>query len=138
MREIVVRPAVAQDQSVLVALLAQLGYELAPLAVKRAISQRDGILVAELNGEAVGVLTYGTRYQLHRNGRVTTIDALVVDDSLRSAGIGAALVDHLVALARREGSESVELHSHQSRTEAQRFYERAGFELTSNFFRRVL
>lgn len=138
MGEIVVRPAAAEDQSIVLALLAQLGYDPAPAPIEGAISRGDGVLVAELDGAVAGVLTYASRYQLHRNGRVTTIDALVVDECRRSAGVGAALLDHLVAVARRDGSESVELHSHQSRVEARRFYEREGFELTSNFFRKVL
>ena len=32
------------------------------------------------------------------------------------------------------GARIVELHSHSSRAEARRFYERHGFEVTSNYF----
>lgn len=132
------RPARPLDSRDVVRLLAQLGYDLDLARVETAISDGAGVLVAELDREVVGVLTFGIRRQLHRNGEVTTIDALVVDERRRSGGIGAALLQHLVALATREGSESIELHSHVSRVAARRFYEREGFEVTSNFFRRVL
>lgn len=136
--EVVVRPARPEESAEVARLLAQLGYDLDLAVVAAAISGAGGALVADLDGEVVGLLTFGTRYQLHRSGNVTTVDALVVDESRRSSGIGAALVGHLVALARREGSESIELHSRISRVAARRFYEREGFELTSNFFRKVL
>ena len=137
-RKVVARPARPEERTEVARLLAQLGYDVDPAAVDTAILDGEGVLVAELDGEVVGLLTYDSRRQLHRNGTVTTIDALVVDETRRSAGIGAALIDRLVGLAREEGSESIELHSHLSRTAARRFYERAGFELTSNSFRRVL
>lgn len=136
--EVVARSARPDDSAQVVHLLAQLGYDVDQAAVENAISDGEGVLVTEMDGEVVGLLTYNTRRHLQRNGKVTTIDALVVDETVRSAGIGNALVDHLVVLAREEGCESIELHSHMSRVDARRFYERAGFELTSNFFRMVL
>ena len=96
----------SEDSAEVTDLLAQLGYDVDPAAVDTAISEGEGVLVAEVDGEVVGLLTYDTRRQLHRNGTVTTIDALVVDETRRSAGIGCALIDHPVALAREEGAES--------------------------------
>jgi GNAT superfamily N-acetyltransferase len=134
----VVRPAGPEEGPQVTHPLSQLGYDVDVTAVETAISQGDDVLVAELDKEMVGLLTFGSRYQLHRNGKVTTIDALVVDESRRSRGIGAAPVQHLVAMAKWEGWESIELHSQVSRVAARRFYEREGFEVTSNFFRKTL
>lgn len=138
MSHAVVRPAHRDDTEPAARLLTQLGYDVPASTIGIAISEGQGILVAELDGAVVGLLTYATRFQLHRGGLVTTVDALVVDEALRSGGIGSRLLGHLVEVVRAEGVESVELHSNRSRTAAHRFYQQAGFELTSSFFRKVL
>ena len=56
------------------------------------------------------------------------IEDVVVDTSVRGAGIGSALVTHAVAAARRDEARTVDLTSRPDRAEANRLYQRLGFE----------
>ncbi|MBI5262376.1 MAG: GNAT family N-acetyltransferase [Bradyrhizobium sp.] len=56
------------------------------------------------------------------------IEDVRVASDCRSRGIGEQLVQWAVATAREEGCKLVELFTHQSRVDAQRFYKRLGFE----------
>ena len=55
------------------------------------------------------------------------IDDLCVEESLRGAGIGAALVQAVRALAHERGIEKIELNVWECNEGAMRFYERLGF-----------
>jgi predicted GNAT family N-acyltransferase len=57
-------------------------------------------------------------------GTVGTIGRIAVDPSARGSGVGRALLDVLVDLARGRGLPAVELHA---QLHAKDFYERAGF-----------
>jgi len=64
------------------------------------------------------------------------IEDVVVDQSARGQGVGRALVDACVEIARERGCTIVELQSKRSRVEANRLYQDMGFELRdSNFYR---
>jgi ribosomal protein S18 acetylase RimI-like enzyme len=56
------------------------------------------------------------------------IEDVVVDGSARSGGIGTALVNAAVDVARRAEARTVELTSRPDRVEANRLYQRLGFE----------
>ncbi len=55
------------------------------------------------------------------------IEDVRVDSSRRSRGIGEELVRWAVGEARAQGCKLVELLTHHTRIDAQRFYERLGF-----------
>ncbi len=55
------------------------------------------------------------------------IEDVVVDESARGHGVGAALVFEAIELAKRRGARHVNLTSRSSREEANRLYQRAGF-----------
>ena len=92
------------------------------------------MLVAETGGAVVGVLVGSGRWQLHHGSTTGSIDALVVDATYRSAGLGASLVHAFVEILHRDGVPRVEVHSNASRPRAHRFYERLGFQPTSVYF----
>jgi ribosomal protein S18 acetylase RimI-like enzyme len=56
------------------------------------------------------------------------IEDVVVDETARGKGVGAALTDAMVARARELGCRTVDLTSRPSREAANRLYQRAGFE----------
>jgi ribosomal protein S18 acetylase RimI-like enzyme len=56
------------------------------------------------------------------------IEDVVVDESRRGAGIGEALVAAAMDRATTEGAKSVDLTSRPSREDANRLYQRLGFE----------
>jgi len=56
------------------------------------------------------------------------IEDVVVDEARRGAGIGEALVAAAIHRATAEGAKSVDLTSRPSREDANRLYQRLGFE----------
>ncbi|MDJ0664976.1 MAG: GNAT family N-acetyltransferase [Acidimicrobiia bacterium] len=56
------------------------------------------------------------------------IEDVVVDESARGQGVGAALTEIALERARREGAKTVDLTSRPSRETANRLYQRVGFE----------
>ncbi|MBT2135521.1 GNAT family N-acetyltransferase [Croceibacterium sp. LX-88] len=95
--------------------------------------ETDGriVLVAELEGEVAGCLTTSVMRVLHRPAPVGRISMMVVDEALRSRGLGALLVRAAEEALAAQGCYMVEVTSHVRRTEAHRFYERLGYEKTS-------
>lgn len=89
------------------------------------------VLVAEIDGAVVGCLTTSVMRVLHRPALVGRISMMVVDEGLRSRGIGARLVRAAEETLAAQGCYMVEVTSHARRTEAHRFYERLGYEKTS-------
>ena len=133
--ELVIRGATTGDCRALEDLIDQLGYHPAEaeIAERLATMEREGrlVLVAEVDGEVVGCLSTSVMRVLHRPAPVGRISMMVVDAALRGRGIGAALVRAAERALTASGCGLVEVTSHQSRTDAHRFYERLGYERTS-------
>jgi ribosomal protein S18 acetylase RimI-like enzyme len=83
------------------------------------------VLVARLGGEIVGTLTL-VIFPIP-TGRRAWIEDVVVDEQARGSGVGAALTNEAVRLARAAGARSVDLTSRPSREAANRLYLRLGF-----------
>ena len=67
------------------------------------------------------------------------IEDVVVDAGARGRGVGEALVNECVNIARKRGARIVELQSAMRRAAANRLYPRMGFELRdSNVYRMTL
>ncbi len=86
------------------------------------------LMVAEENGAVVGCLQLCILPGLSSQGASRgLIEDVRVASERRSRGIGEQLVRWAVDEARARGCKLVELLTHQTRTDAQRFYERLGF-----------
>jgi predicted N-acetyltransferase YhbS len=131
----VIRQARAADATALASLIGQLGYDAsaAEVAERLAAVAAEGrvVLVAELDGAVVGCLSTSVMRVLHRPAPVGRISMMVVDEALRSRGIGARLVRAAEEALAAQGCYMAEVTSHVRRTEAHRFYERLGYERTS-------
>jgi ribosomal protein S18 acetylase RimI-like enzyme len=57
------------------------------------------------------------------------IEDVVVDSGARGLGVGEALVNSAVSLAKQRGAKTIDLTSRQSRQAAHRLYEKAGFHI---------
>ena len=76
-------------------------------------------------GPIVGVACLGVYRVL--TGLRAVIEDVVVDESVRGKGIGEALVQRLLDLARGKGVRGVSLTSNTNRRAANRLYVRVGF-----------
>lgn len=140
-KSVSIRPARREDVAAIVAMLADdhLGRARERLedplpAVYYAAFERIErdpnltLVVAESEGRVVGCLQLAVLSGLSSQGGIRGLleDVRVATDC-RSRGIGEQLVQWAVTEAKARGCNLVELLTHQTRTDAQRFYKRLGF-----------
>ncbi|MGD1224164.1 GNAT family N-acetyltransferase [Streptomyces krungchingensis] len=88
-------------------------------------SDANTLLTARIQGQVVGMLTLIT-FPLP-SGLRCRIEDVVVDETARGHGVGAALTAEALRLAEAAGAGTVDLTSRPSREAANRLYERLGF-----------
>jgi GNAT superfamily N-acetyltransferase len=89
---------------------------------------RNELIVAELDGAVAGTLQLTIIPCLTYRGRPRAlIEGVRVDSSVRSHGIGAAMIEWAIERARSRNCVMVQLTTDRARDEALRFYERLGF-----------
>jgi len=152
-RPATVRAATREDVAAIAAGVEQLLVELGGSKPARAELESEieaaladpaigATLVAEAEGEIVGVLSASWQRALHVPGRYATIQDLWVDPARRSDGVGAALVDELADLCKAQGVVRIEVGLPRESFDAIRateaFYERNGFEQLGPRMRRLL
>lgn len=140
-KSVSIRPARREDVAAIVAMLADdhLGRarerveDPLPESYYQAFERvtRDQnltLVVAESEGRVVGCLQLAILPGISTQGGIRGLleDVRVASDC-RSRGIGEQLVQWAVAEAKARGCNLVELLTHQTRTDAQRFYKRLGF-----------
>jgi GNAT superfamily N-acetyltransferase len=148
-----VREAGAEDVQAVAAavgsLLAELGGRKPTTAEMEAQVQAllddpqgGSVLVAEADGEIVGVLTASWQRAIHVPGIYATIQDLWVDAAWRSHGVGAELVEAIASQARSRGVSRLEVglprETFAAIASTQSFYERNGFEHLGPRMRRLL
>jgi ribosomal protein S18 acetylase RimI-like enzyme len=99
-------------------------------AVQRIVgSGATTLLAARLDGQIVGFLALAM-FPVPTGIRAW-IEDVIVDESARGRGIGAALTRKAIDLAEAAGARTVDLTSRPSREAAGRLYERIGFAARS-------
>ena len=98
------------------------------------ISTTQRYICAVENGEIVGFASLSIKNSLWQEALLANIDELVVAERARGRGVGGALLDAIVELARKNGCARVELDSAFHRTAAHEFYEHEGFEKRAFLF----
>jgi ribosomal protein S18 acetylase RimI-like enzyme len=141
--ELTIRDASTDDAEALVALLGQLGYSASGDAVRERVerlwsSEADRLVVADLDGEIVGLASLHTSLSIAYDGPAAKLSAIVVDERRRRRGIGQALVEEMEREAERRGCCLVFLTTAGRREDAHAFYERIGFEETGRRFTKQL
>ena len=120
-------------------LLPQLSGSAAPVtaAALAEVASREGsrLLIARAGDDVVGMLTLVT-FPVP-TGLRAWIEDVVVDESARGRGAGAALTREAVRLARDAGARTVDLTSRPSRAAANRLYQRLGFQLRDSHLYRL-
>lgn len=142
-----IRDATSDDLPALVRLLGQLNESVPPAPTERHIAAfgavsadpRQRLLVVERDGAVVGTAALVIVPNLGHDGTpYALVENVVVDEAARGRRHGDALLRYIIDEARAAGCYKVVLTSRKSRTDAHRFYERLGFDATSEGFRYTL
>ena len=107
---------------------------------KVAADPRNLLAVAEDGaGVVVGTLQMTFIPGLSNQGaELALVEAVRVASRLRGQGVGETMMRWAMDEARRRGCRNIELLTHASRVDAQRFYERLGFVKSHAGMRREL
>jgi len=105
------------------------------LALEEIVASDSSILIAAfIDGVIVGSLTL-IIFSIP-TGKRAWIEDVVVDENYRNTGIGEALNQEAINIARRLGAKTVDLTSRPSREAANRLYSRLGFvQRKTNIYR---
>ena len=130
---VTIRAAGQRDTEAIAPLLGQLGYPASALELSERLERLTDhpaaeVLLAELDGEVVGVAAYQLIDLLERPDPQCRITALVVDDRYRRRGVAYALLHTIEEWARDVGCFRLEVTTRPERAEALAFYRAAGFE----------
>jgi len=130
---LLIRDGVPGDETAIVALIRALGeasdFE-SPVheedATRYLASPGCGVLLAEAEGEAVGLLSYSIRFDLFHAANSCLIDELVVGEGHRGQGIGGALLDEVIHRAALAGCVEVSVTTMPDNEGAQALYRSRG------------
>lgn len=112
--------------------------------VRAHLEDPDGasVLIAESDGNVVGVLSASWQRAIHVPGAYATIQDLWVDEAWRSRGVGAELVEAIASQARTRGVSRLEVglprETFAAIASTESFYRRNGFEHLGPRMRRLL
>lgn len=112
--------------------------------VRAHLDDPDGasVLIAEADGDVVGVLSASWQRAIHVPGVYATIQDLWVDEAWRSRGVGAELVEAIASQARTRGVSRLEVglprETFAAIASTESFYRRNGFEHLGPRMRRLL
>jgi GNAT superfamily N-acetyltransferase len=87
------------------------------------------LIVAELDGQIIGTLHLIFLPSLSYQGRLRAqVEAVRVDKKFQNRKIGSQMMEYAIQRAKIRGAHMMQLTTHQTRTDAHRFYERLGFK----------
>lgn len=84
------------------------------------------LLLAESEGQVVGLLSYSTRPDLYHAAPSVMIDQLIVSEAYQGSGIGSALLAEVFERAQAAGAAEVSVTTMPDNAGAQRFYRAHG------------
>ncbi len=136
-----IRPACAADLPVLVRLLGELfsiEADFTPeperqrfgLALMLADRRTRAVLVAELGGEVIGMVTAQLVVSTAEGAASALVEDMIVDGAVRGRGVGRALLHEIDAWAKDRGATRLQLLADRENAPALAFYARAGWRAT--------
>lgn len=134
-----IRPMSRADLEDVARLCAQLGYPSTMEQMARRLGPLEvdpeaGLYVADAPPGGIVGWVYVRGVRPMTSDPRAEIWGLVVDADHRGAGVGAALMRHAEQWAREQGYADVRLHSNVVRTEAHRFYQGLGYQITKTSY----
>ncbi|QIA26724.1 GNAT family N-acetyltransferase [Thermaerobacter sp. PB12/4term] len=141
---VTVRPAEPRDFEAVTRLLEELGRPAVPPEAEAAAREvylrhlhrpDTASLVAELDGRVVGFMSLEFRDRLNQLRPQAWIPDLIVTESARGLGIGKALLQRGMELARERNCWSITLESGHHRKVAHQLYRAVGMRDEGLFFR---
>lgn len=93
----------------------------------RSLLNADTTFAVLTGSPSLGVALVTLRPNVWYPGPVALLDELYVVPAHRGHGIGSAILDQVLELARRAGCQLVEINVDEGDHDARRFYERHGF-----------
>lgn len=104
-----------------------------------AADPNNQLIVGERGDEVVAVLQLTVIPGLSRGGLTRAlVESVRVRDDLRGLGVGAALMQHAMVLARQAGCGLMQLTTDKRRHRAHDFYRRLGFDASHEGMKRTL
>ncbi len=100
------------------------------------LSPSSHVLLAESDGQAVGLLSFSIRPDLYHAADTALIEELVVQDSFRGQGIGGMLLDELLRRLEALGCAEVSVTTMPDNQGALRFYRAHGLTDEAVFLER--
>ena len=135
------RPAEAADVPALTRLLEALGYPASEEQVRARLGfgpPDRRVVVAELDGDVVGLAVLELLHPFHRGAPEGVLTALVTEPNARHRGVARVLLADVSRRARQSGATKLQLRCHHRRDDAHAFYRAQGFEETHLTFDRPL
>jgi GNAT superfamily N-acetyltransferase len=138
-----IRAAAIGDASDVAQLLEALGYPCSRDDAAERIAvvlgdPRQHLLLAEIGGEACGLVALDLRYSLVRGADQARITALVVTSACSRQGVGRRLLREVESISRRAGIARIEVTSNTRRHDAHAFYNGCGYADGSRHFFKLL
>jgi ribosomal protein S18 acetylase RimI-like enzyme len=97
-------------------------------SVRRLLAdERTAFLLAEADGEAVGVCQLRYRYGLWLESEDCELEDLYVREQARGSGLGRELVEAAIDRARARGCGRIQLDTNEGNAAARALYESLGF-----------
>ena len=125
-----VRRAAPGDEAAIAGLLGELGYPVAPAALRARMARLPESTTVFVTGDLSGLAALDVRQGLQHDAPAARIVALVVREDARGRGIARELVAAVEAAARAAGCRHVHVTSAHRRADAHAAYEALGFRET--------
>lgn len=129
----VVRPPLPGDYDRMAELAGQLGYSCTGDEIKSRVAEmldlkQHAVYIAELpGGRVAGWIGLHVFRSVEQEG-CAGISGLIVDEQIRSRGIGKLLLEAAENWARKQGCNAISVHSNVTRERAHRFYRNNGYQ----------
>jgi len=105
--------------------------------LKEVFASGAEMAVVEKEGRVLGITVFRVIEKTF-TGRELYCDDLVTDERQRSSGVGKAMIDYMVGIAKERGCDTFALDSGCQRTQAHKFYFREAMVIGAFHFSRVL